>query len=260
MALATPAPDDQVTISVVQDNNGDWYYVAKKRNKTLWKLDSFGPIFDQPGKIFHDNPSGMYVLESQNVLLVDRYGKVRKQLEDGAAYSPRFISLKDGNLVYDTGNLHIAHYDPKRDEAQLAAWLRQARRVVVYNVRTLRYEWNAAESDIGIPLSCNNRYLDTMSIVNLTECLEDDKKTPIVSIDKIDIRTKHRLSSAILSITRPEALDLIGEFLGVGPISPAKVMWTATGVHVYGLYSGQDKKVYTGKIKKSATRKSKNRK
>lgn len=260
ITFASPAPNDKMTISVVKDdssNAGYFYlYVAKKGNKTLWKYESQGPLFGWPGKIFHDDVSGMYVLESENLLVIDRHGKVRKQLNTGAIYAPRSIFLKDGNLVYNTCNIAVVPYDPKRDGAQLAAWLRESRHVVAYNVRALHSEWSAAESDVGVPISCNSRYLNTIRTVNLDECLEDGKKTPIVSIDKVDVKTGHLISSAILRITRPEALSLMRYALSNGPTPIAKVMWTATGVHVYGLDSGQDKKVYAGKIKKSATRKS----
>lgn len=93
-------------------------------------------------------------------------------------------------------------------------------------MRTLHYEWSAAESDVGVPISCNSRYLNTIRTVNLDQCLEDDKKTPIVSIDKRDVKTGHLINSAILRITRSEALILLGQYpLGYGPNSPAKVIW-----------------------------------
>lgn len=225
-------------MTIVQEDKGeDWYFVAKKRNKILWKYDAWG-------KVLHDDYSGMYVLESVNLLVVDRFGKVRKQLWNGAAQNPRSIFLQNGNLVYDTGNLATG-VRVRQEWAMTAAWLREARRVCAYDVRNLRFLWSAAESDVGIPISCNNQYLDTMVIINLVRCLKTPNKTPIVAIDEINIKTGSHIRRAILSTTRSEALSLKDCFLDSVRNPPSHVIWTATGVHIYGLFERN----YIGKIK-----------
>ena len=233
--FASSAPNGKVAISVAH-KDGYNFFVAKKGNKTLWRYDAWGTMF-------RDSYSGMSVLESANLLVVDRYGKVRKQLSIGAVESPQFLSLMHGNLVFEMGNLAPGVIVPK-DWRLTAEWYRTARRICAYNVRTLRYLWSAGETDIGTPVSCNGRDLDTLRIVNFIQCLKNPRKTPIVAIDEINVTTGHRICSAILSISRTDALSLKSCFFGGGANPPAHIIWTPTGGHVYGLFGGN----YVGKI------------
>lgn len=229
-AFGSSASAGQATISIVQKNGGAGnYFIAKRGNKILWKHNSWGPIL-------RDQQSGISVLESSELLVVDRFGRIRKRLDVGAAHDPRSIFLKHGCLVYDTGALAVAVYDPKTEGLHLASWLRRVRHVHAYNVRAYHQLWEASEADIGLPISFRDDHINTLRIVNITECLQSRKATPIAALSEVAARSGLRVRSAILSIQRPAALDLMGAFLGIESVPPAVVRWTATGVQADKLF------------------------
>ena len=223
--------DSPVAIRIIHTKSGAFdYFVGKKDGATLWTFPSQGPCL-------RDDLSGSSVLVSTDLIIVDRMGVVKNRLRFGSAEPPRTVMLENGILVYDTGNLAIGAYDPATDVPELTLFLRSARRVCAYNVRTDRKLWEVPETDTGLPLSRQNGELDTIRIVNLKQCLEHPLRTPVLAIDCIDTNSGQRLRSAVLSLKRTEALSIKDEILNsFGGGSPCDVTWTLTGVYVSKLF------------------------
>jgi hypothetical protein len=93
----------QVTILVGHHKGGTYdCFIAKSDNKTF-------RVYPTLGGMLKDYLSGTSILESTELIVIDRKGSVRARLDFGAAQLPRSMFLSNGYLTYDTGNLAIGN-------------------------------------------------------------------------------------------------------------------------------------------------------
>ena len=234
LAFPVLASPSQVTITTVSTpgDPSDEKWVAKKQGKVLWSENCIGPEV-------HDQTSGMTVLGSNDLLIIDRAGTIKNRLRLGAVNDPRALFLDGGYLVYDTGALAVAHYDPKSEGGHLWRWLKEVRRLHVYDVKAGHPLWEAPELSLGLPVALDGSKLETVRIVNFANCLQNPRTLPKVFLMETDVRTGKTQRYARLLVTQSEALNLLHDALGIERMEVSRVHWTATSVSIKGLF-GRD--------------------
>ena len=224
------ATKTEVSITRVRDRHGpDDYFEAKIGAKTLWKRQAVG-------RIYHDPESGFWALPNFRLLLVNRYGRIIKSVDLQAAFDPRILLFGRRRMVYDSGALMLAAYDPKTEGVHLWHWLHDVKQVHFYDLRKLRETHVASQEDIGMPVACSGGRLFTLKILNLKQCLRDGKKREKVALVERDFKDGHALRWATLSSTGIAPGFFVGKLLSFDPFEPATVHWSGGRVVIDNIY------------------------
>ena len=229
------------------DANGRGYWTAKNKNGVLWSHPSF-----RPSEI-HSQESGITVVcIRNNLLIVDSEGAIRSKLPISSACDPRSLIRDRHSLIYDRGVLGIAHHQSRSEGIALEKWLNETRRVVAYVFHTFKPLWDKPELMIGQPLSLQKGRLESLCILNISECLRNNWRKqgdnvleadswhfpvkPQIAVVEREVKTGRIRRSAVLRLTRTEARELYSNILGVESIKPVTVIWAGKSLRVQGLF------------------------
>lgn len=215
-------------VAITREDFGDpsvVWWVARRDGRELWRHPWMGPKVHAP-------KSGVTAFASRDLFVVDRDGSILERLPLGTAFGPRTLILCDTYLIYDTGALALARYDPKIEGEDTFRWLYRKRRVCVYHISKKRHAWAASEIATGIPLGVINMSLITLAISNMRVCMKSGKMyepdvVPQIVLNEYAISSRTLKRSASIRLPRRTAIDIYDSWLYFARL-------TDTTVHIRG--------------------------
>ena len=160
-----------------------------------------------------DEKSGSNILVSEESLEIKRGHQTVKTLPLVSAADPQFVAAKNGYLIYTSGALMLAKYDPQTEGDHVYKWFSEYRRIHLYNLSHLKQVWDSSQSDYGLPICVKDSFVYAVAVENLRECFLQAQCHPEFVIKERQINSLRVRRQAVLEMSYPQARKLLRVWL-----------------------------------------------
>lgn len=146
---------------------------------------------------------------SEESLEIKRGHQTVKTLPLVSAADPQFVAAKNGYLIYTSGALMLAKYDPRTEGDRVYKWFSEYRRIHVFNLSDLKQVWDSSQSDYGLPVWVKDSFIYSVCVENLRECFLHANSHPEFILKERQINSLRVRRQAVLEMSYPQARKLL---------------------------------------------------